>query len=311
MSAKRFRAGRTALADDHWTETASLAAHDGNEPREEQGRPKQHQDRSRERRAHRVGARKTTPPSENDGSDAEGGPYDHDDTQKYVVSKDASDGEERRVGTRLERVRALDEDPDSGGAKANGDTECGRGPSPHPLAPAAQPVSRGDWLLARTSALHPRPRARYRRGAAPRRPREGRRSADRSFRGSPQPRGLPRGRTRRGGAQTRGVRARPSRLPSLGASSHLHAEKPRPFLGARAHPSGIADSSVLGRAGARRSRRPAPGARALDRKREEQPAMALYRGARQGTSEEDRGPASTDWLARRRAHRDRDHSRGR
>src|SRR5438477_8820137 len=117
MSAKPFRPGQMALADDHWTETASLATDDGNEPREEQGRPKQHQDRSRERRAHRVGARKTTPPSENYGSDAEGSPNDHDDTQKYVVGKDASDGEERRVGTRLERVRALDEDPNRGGSR--------------------------------------------------------------------------------------------------------------------------------------------------------------------------------------------------
>src|SRR5439155_3716760 len=170
---------------------------------------------------------------------------------KYVVGKDPSAGEEGRIGTRPERVRALDEDPNRGGANAHGDAECGRGPSPDPLPPATQPVGRGDWPFARTSVLHPRPRARYRRGAARPRPREGRRSADRSFRGSPQPRGLPRGRTRRGGAPTRVVRARPSRLSSSGASSHLRAEKPRPFEGARAHPSGIADSSVLARPGAR------------------------------------------------------------
>src|SRR5438552_8515551 len=183
MSAKPFRPGQMALADDHWTETASLATDDGGEPREQQGRPKHHQDRSRERRAHCVGARKTTPPSENYGSDAEGGPYDHDNTQKYVVGKDPSAGEEGRIGTRPERVRALDEDPNRGGANAHGDAECGRGPSPHPLPPATQPVGRGDWPFARTSVLHPRPRARYRRGAARPRPREGRRSADRSFRG--------------------------------------------------------------------------------------------------------------------------------
>src|SRR5438552_15978663 len=185
MSAKPFRPGQMALADDHWTETASLATDDGNEPREEQGRPQQHQDRSRERRAHRVGARKTTPPSENYGSDAEGGPYDHDDTQKYVVGKDASDGEERRVGTRLERVRALDEDPNRGGSEASGDAECGRSPSPHPLAPAAQPIGRGDWLLAKTSAPHPRPRAGYRAGVARRPRREGRRRRGPRLHGSP------------------------------------------------------------------------------------------------------------------------------
>src|SRR5438477_3407214 len=213
-----------ALADDHWTETALLATDDGNEPREEQGRPKQHHDRARQRRAHRVGARKTTPPSENYGGDTEGGPYDHDDTQKYVVGKDASDGEERRVGTRLERVRTLDEDPNRGGAEANGDAECGRSPSPHPLAPAAQPIGRGDWLLAKTSALHQRPRARYRPGAARRQRHEARRSAGRSFQGSPQPRGLPRARTRRGGAQMRAVRARPGRVPSFGRSLPSHYE---------------------------------------------------------------------------------------
>src|SRR5439155_10138488 len=52
---------------------------------------------------------------------------------KYVVGKDPSAGEEGRIGTRPERVRALDEDPNRGGANAHGDAECGRGPSPDPL----------------------------------------------------------------------------------------------------------------------------------------------------------------------------------